>query len=226
MRQEKHMMDNHAKRNLRGLVASAIFGAVLVLGSGTASATPFLVDFNVAPFAGNPTVFSSGGFDFLFTGAGDGGDFAISAVGGEGGTGGIDTLSGAFNIGTEEVITIKLTGGGTFTWNSIYLDILAGSVMFPAQDTIVEGLLVAATPFSTTILAGATPFVGTVNTGGVLVDTVQIRSLDIAQLIFDSFAGDLQMDMQPVPEPGTLALFVIGLFGLGLLSRRRRQPMA
>ena len=29
-----------------------------------------------------------------------------------------------------------------------------------------------------------------------------------------------------MPEPGTLALFVIGLFGLGLLSRRRRQPMA
>ncbi len=29
-----------------------------------------------------------------------------------------------------------------------------------------------------------------------------------------------------VPEPGTLALFLTGLMGLGLLSRRRRQPMA
>ncbi len=37
MRREKHMMDHHAKRNFRGLVASAIFAAVLGLGSGTAS---------------------------------------------------------------------------------------------------------------------------------------------------------------------------------------------
>ncbi len=30
----------------------------------------------------------------------------------------------------------------------------------------------------------------------------------------------------PMPEPGTLALFLTGLIGLGLLSRRRRKPMA
>ena len=42
------MMDNHAKRNLRGLVASAIFAAMLGLGSGTASAS-LIVDFNAQP---------------------------------------------------------------------------------------------------------------------------------------------------------------------------------
>ncbi len=39
-------MGTYGKRHFRALVASAIFGAVLGLGGGTASATPFLVDFN------------------------------------------------------------------------------------------------------------------------------------------------------------------------------------
>ena len=43
------MMDHHANRNLRGLVASAIFAAMLGLGGGTVSATPVLVDFDSPP---------------------------------------------------------------------------------------------------------------------------------------------------------------------------------
>ena len=217
MRQEKHMMDNHAKRNLRGLVASAIFAAMLGLGSGTASATPFLVDFTADPTdAATVTSFSVGGFDFLFTG----GTFGhIDTGGGDGDTNHIDTLSNDQNFMTDEIFTIKLTGGGTFFFGTIYIDSIG-----IGPNTTVEGLNGVMTPFTTTFSSQ----IITVNMGGslVLVDTVRLTSGSFEFLKFDSFTGEFVMDMQPVPEPGTLALFLTGLMGLGLLSRRRRQPLA
>lgn len=76
-------------------------------------------------------------------------------------------------------------------------------------------------------LPGSTATVVTnVMTGGVLVDTVQIRSNEFFLMRVDTFTGQFAMGPMAMPEPGTLALFVTGLIGLGLLSRRRRKPMA
>ena len=219
MRKEKHMMDHHAKRSLRGLVASAIFAAMLGLGGGTASATAFLVDFDPEPFpfGTQESQFTSGGFTFTFTSAGDGGDFAITfSQGDPANPKGVDASSGPTLTGATEIVTIVRTGGGDFNFGSIFI--------FNSGDPLtIEGFLdfgmpSVTMPFTTTIGA-VTMFV---NGGDTLVDTILLTSTDIF-LIFDSFVGDLPMDMQPVPEPGTLALFVTGLIGLGLLSRRRRR---
>ena len=162
------MMDNHANRNLRGLVASAIFAAMLGLGSGTASAT--VIDFNAEPIeftAGFPKTFDLLGIRFTFEADGDGGDFDHSTDGGSGNSGQVNALSFGFpaNLGTTEIITIVRVGGGTFNFVSVYIDSLFG------QNTTVEGLLGLATPFTTTPFA---PQIITVNEFGasVLVDTV------------------------------------------------------
>ena len=58
----------------RAIPSVVILGTVLLIGSGTASATPFLEDFEIAPFAGTPTSFTVGDFTFTFQADGDGGD--------------------------------------------------------------------------------------------------------------------------------------------------------
>ncbi len=221
MRQGKHMMDNHAKRNLRGLVASAIFAAVLGLGSGTASATAFLADFQAPrPFtAGNmPTNFddttniTGDVFDFTFTG---GGDFTIAGNQGESSSDGIFATSIPVDPGDEFVtIVLNADSTATFFFVSIFIDSFG-------PDMFLEGIFGGVLQYSTTVGAGS----GVEPSGdnAQLVDTVRLRSADFDSLVFDSFRGSFAMDMQPVPEPGTLALFVTGLIGLGLLSRRRRQ---
>ncbi len=215
-------------RTLQRRLVRVAAAAVAVVGCGgvivgpqsaQASIVPFLVDFNADPTGGVPTTsFTSDGFTFEFTTAGDGGDFVHTAFGGESGSGGIIATSADFDLVDTEIVSMSLTGGGVFTFDSIYLDILAGG-----PNTIVEGLFGAMTPFTTT--TNAFPFVGTVNTGGgVLVDTVRLRSTDFNALIFDSFAGDLPMDpMVMSPEPGTLTLFVTGLLALCFMARRQRR---
>ena len=46
-------------------------------------------------------------------------------------------------------------------------------------------------------------------------------SFELDNLTYTTLASPV-----PVPEPGTLGLFLTGLIGLGLISRRRRQPKA
>lgn len=196
---------------LRGVSAAAFAGAVVLgLGSGTASA--LVIDFDPAPFPGFLTSFATDGFTFTF--AGDG-DFVASPLGGE--PGGTETRSiQADSIPVDagiEIITIVLTGGGPFTFDSIYIDSVAGGA------TTVAGFDSGGQIYSTLVAA---VFTGVVNSNSLAdVLKVELRSADFFSLRFDSFT--VNSEVGAVPEPGTLALFVAGLFGLGLLSRRRRR---
>ena len=179
-------MGTSAKRHFRALVASAIFGAVLGLGSGPAAATLFEVNFD----SGDPTsgvatqMFTIGVFTFECFAC----QFTFAPGQGEGGSDGIMTFS--FDDSGTDSMDITFAGG-FFIFDSIFIDDLAST-----------GISVSA----------------------VSGDTVNVVTLTGApgqffDIIFDTFKGEFLM----VPEPSTVALFVTGLFGLGLLSRRRRQ---
>ena len=218
------MMDNHAKRNLRGLVASAIFAAMLGLGSGTASAS-LIVTFEVEPdeFGSGsviPTTFESGDFTFEFLSDGDGGTFDWHSLLGEAGTAGIEAVSsGPIDTSLTETVEMTLTGGGDFFFISIWIN--NGGVY--SVDVIGE---LGLDSFNLDmVLAGVTETAA--GGSGTKVDTLLLSSGDFF-LIFDNLHYSLtdpdpDPDPMMVPEPGTIALFVTGLFSLGLLSRRRRR---
>ena len=205
----RHLWGHVAQAAARPLAVAGT-GAVIAICAGPAFATPFLEDFDAPPFAGTQISFTSGDFTFTFEASGDGGDFAHTPAGGEGGTGGIDAQSASLDFFADETVTIVRTAGGTFVWDSLYIDNLSISTVF------VDGLLGGATSFSDIVLSG---FIDTITTGGVLVDTVRLTSSDM-DLIFDNFAGELPM-MTEVPEPSAFALFVVALGGLGVMARRR-----
>ena len=209
-------MGTSAKRHFRALVAPAIFGAVLGLGSGPASA--LVIDFDPDPTGGGtPTTFDSDGFRFEFTGDGDGGVFDHMTIGGD--PNNVPTINALSTLPedgsmTIESITIVLAADSTatFFFDSIYIDSIGG------PNTTVEGRLggVGGTIEFTSTFAASQQ--NPVDAGGVAVDTVRLLSTNFEGLRFDTFTVNSQ-----IPEPGTLALFVTGLIGLGLLSRRRRQ---
>lgn len=61
-------------------------------------------------------------------------------------------------------------------------------------------------------------FVGVTSTSAF--DRVEVR--EIVGNIDNEFFGNFLISRTPIPEPGTLALFSLGLLGLGIASRRRR----
>ena len=131
MRQEKHMMDNHAKRNLRGLVASAIFAAVLGLGSGPASA--LVVTFDPESEVAGPlpaNSFERDGFTFTFTGAGDGppiGSAFTYSSGVSDTGGGIFATSAADSSADPEIITIARSNNDPFFPDGLWVDTVGSS---------------------------------------------------------------------------------------------------
>ena len=202
---------------LRGASAAALAGAVVLgLGSGPASATPFLVDFDPDVTSGGfpNNMFTSDGFTFTFEADGDGGFFAgIQNNLGDGGTDGMDATSNFPDVLGVETVTIVRTDAGDFSFGSIY-------IQNDSEALTVEGFLGGGTTVPAMIVdTGVTT---TVFGGLAMVDTVELRSMDIF-IIFDTFTGELTSTPPPIPEPTTLTLFGLGLLGLGVAGRRKKR---
>ena len=60
-------------------------------------------------------------------------------------------------------------------------------------------------------------------TGGNSFDTVQFTSTSAAFEVDDLTASNFSMT-DPVPEPSTWAMMILGFFGVGFMAYRRREP--
>jgi hypothetical protein len=177
----------HAAR--RALFASV--AGIMGLSGGNAAAA--VLDFNTAPFSGFPTQFQAGDFTFTFEPDGDGGDFGFQNSGGVGDSGAINAISASFpiNTSTTEFINITRTGGGNFTFGSLFID----NEGFNAQTVTVAGLLGGSTVDSFDLLGGTTD---TVSFADITVDTVQLSSANFEGIIFDDFTASITTT---APEP-------------------------
>ncbi len=211
------------QRRLVRVAAAAVavvgWGAVIVAPqSAQASIVPFLVDFDPAPFGGFTAQFATDGFTFTFAG---GGDFVASPLGGEplAETRSIQADSNPVDADIE-IITIELSGGGPFTFDSIHINSVAGGATtvagFDAGGQIYSSLVAA-------VFTGVEP-----SNSGLPVIRVELRSADFFSLRFDSFAGDLPMvgPVSAVPLPAALPLFGSALAMLGIVGWRRKRRAA
>ena len=128
--------------------------------------------------------------------------------------------SGNFLAWSNGGAELQFSGGGLFSFQSAWLagrngNCAGGGTLQQTVRGFVGGSEVA----NTQIALGCTGQLQQFTFGGAFasVDRIQFDE-HVVNLILD----DLLVDTLSVPEPGTLALFGIGLVGLGLTRRRRK----
>lgn len=120
-------------RGLRLLVLAMVL-TILLFSTITVLAVNHVATFDPKPFTETAvTTVDSGtadtGLTVEFTTEGDGGDFAYTTNGGDGGTGALDALSSQYVIpGTTEVVSITSRDGKAFVFNSVYLDVYGDGI--------------------------------------------------------------------------------------------------
>nr|WP_067290102.1 Ig-like domain-containing protein [Marinobacterium profundum] len=134
-----------------------------------------------------------GGVDFIytFTTQGDSGDITSDTAFGQGDSASVRLLSGNFDFGSIERVTIARTDAADFTFSSLYINNSGGGVV--TVGGYLDGALVGS---AQTITTGAT---GTLSFGAIGVDEVRITSADFFQTNIDSFAGDTNPPAPPTP---------------------------
>ncbi|HPG40295.1 MAG TPA: choice-of-anchor D domain-containing protein [bacterium] len=120
------------------------------------------------------------GLAYTFAADGDGGDFAWTSTGGNGDTGCINALSGAWNTGTTEKVTIVSRDGKAFVFDGIWFDIVGTGIT-------VTGI--GPEPFSFNGVNGA----NTPSGGSKLVTLVQMTSTDFGTDYIDNVNMELDV---------------------------------
>ncbi len=165
---------------------------------------------------------------------------AFANAGTLGGDGTVRTAHASLNLtntgtlaagGLGDAGTLSLIGGLTQQAGGVFLVDLGGTAAGSFDLLTVSGHASLAGTLAVNLLAGAQFHVGdsfTVMTWGQRLNDSRFASLDLSRAGGYSFAADygansltLRVMTAPVPEPGSWALMVAGLAGLGLWTRRR-----
>jgi len=140
---------------------------------------------------------------------------------------GFDTRSLYQNGGAEAMVTISLTSGADI--EQIQFDVSNGFGPADPHNVWVRSYndgIATGFDFELSIASGGTISMSAMS--GMVFDEIRIASYANSSIMQDEsqFSAisidNLFVGTRTVPEPGTLALFGIGLFGMGL-SRRRKK---
>ncbi len=205
------------KKNLPKLLTPLAMSVLLMAGVN-AHAVPVLLDFDSLNSADNNfnfgATYSEDGFTFTD------GTANLSTFGSNDGSGRWTGSAALFTNTPNAIVTLTNDAGAAFSLSSIDISELnfAGGVRVSFLGTLLGGGTVEQI-FDTDGPFGLQTF--NFNAGFTNLISVQWAQVSPFHQI-DNIVADVPVDVISVPEPGTIALFAIGLAGIGLQRRKKK----